>query len=107
MTAPGAPEVLIGLSSNVQPIFRPKLLDVFTSGKYTAEDLRQDALSGLTVGVIALSLSMALGIASESTPAIGWVFEAALGPWKGRRKPFELKQKRGKKLKQKRSSLNP
>ena len=32
---------------------------------------RQDVLAGVTVGVIALSLSMALGIASESTPAIG------------------------------------
>ncbi len=31
----------------------------------------QDVLSGMVVGVIALSLSMALGIASESTPAIG------------------------------------
>jgi MFS superfamily sulfate permease-like transporter len=41
--------------------------------RYTADDLRQDVMSGLVVGVIALSLSMALGIASESTPAIGWV----------------------------------
>jgi MFS superfamily sulfate permease-like transporter len=39
--------------------------------RYTGEDLRQDVMAGLVVGVIALSLSMALGIASESTPAIG------------------------------------
>ena len=38
---------------------------------YTADNAREDVLAGLVVGVIALSLSMALGIASESTPAIG------------------------------------
>ena len=50
--------------------FRPKLLTVLAEG-YGLSDLRTDVLSGLSVGVIALSLSMALGIASESTPAAG------------------------------------
>jgi len=70
------PEEMLGLGSHAlrHAIFHPKLLDVFSgaaAGKYTPADLRQDALSGMTVGIIALSLSMALGIASESTPAIG------------------------------------
>ncbi len=38
---------------------------------YTAADLQRDVLSGAVVGVIALALGMALGIASDSTPAIG------------------------------------
>jgi rhodanese-related sulfurtransferase len=50
--------------------FKPKLLTVLEEG-YGAADLRRDVLAGLSVGVIALSLSMALGIASESTPAAG------------------------------------
>jgi SulP family sulfate permease len=50
--------------------FHPKLLDVLAEG-YGGDELRRDVLSGLSVGVIALSLSMALGIASESTPAAG------------------------------------
>ena len=65
---------LLTSQQNASLIFRPKLLDTIDSignGKYGLQDLRQDVLSGITVGVIALSLSMALGIASESTPAIG------------------------------------
>jgi len=50
--------------------FRPKLLSVLAEG-YSLSDLKTDVLSGLSVGIIALSLSMALGIASESTPAAG------------------------------------
>ncbi|GIL66805.1 hypothetical protein Vafri_20307 [Volvox africanus] len=50
--------------------FKPKLLEVLKQG-YTADDLRRDVLAGLVVGVIALALGMALGIASDSTPAIG------------------------------------
>ena len=50
--------------------FRPKLLTVLAEG-YGMNELRADVLAGMSVGVIALSLSMALGIASESTPAAG------------------------------------
>ncbi len=50
-----------------EPIFRPKMLDVLAQG-YTAQDLKQDVMAGVVVGVIALSLSMALGIASEPPP---------------------------------------
>lgn len=52
------------------PTDRPKLLDVLAEG-YSLSDLRRDTLSGFVVGIVALSLSMALGIASESTPAVG------------------------------------
>ena len=58
--------------------FRPKLLTVLAEG-YSLLDLRADVLAGLSVGVIALSLSMALGIASESTPAAGLYTAVAAG----------------------------
>ncbi len=51
--------------------FRPQLLDVF-NGPYSKKDLGADVMAGLTVGLIALPLSLALGIASipvwETTP---------------------------------------
>jgi len=43
--------------------FRPRLLDVF-NGKYGRAELGNDLLAGLTVGMIALPLALALGIAS-------------------------------------------
>lgn len=49
--------------------FRPKLLDCL--GRYSRADLLSDLGAGATVGVVALSLAMALGIASGSTPAAG------------------------------------
>jgi len=49
--------------------FRPRLLD--TLKNYTAQDFSKDLAAGLTVGVVALSLAMALRIASGATPAAG------------------------------------
>ncbi|KAG2429652.1 hypothetical protein HYH02_013991 [Chlamydomonas schloesseri] len=57
--------------------FKPKLLDVLKEG-YTAADFKRDAMAGLVVGVIALALGMALGIASDSTPAVG-VYTVVVG----------------------------
>jgi SulP family sulfate permease len=49
--------------------FRPCLLDCVAD--YTRERLVRDILAGLTVGVVALSLCIGLGIASGATPAAG------------------------------------
>lgn len=54
--------------------FRPRLLDALKG--YTLRDLGSDVGAGMTVGVIALSLAMSLGIASlppenKNAPAIG------------------------------------
>ncbi|HMJ89246.1 MAG TPA: SulP family inorganic anion transporter, partial [Candidatus Acidoferrum sp.] len=56
-------------------VFRPKLLEVVRD--YSKEKFLNDAVAGLTVGIVALSLSMALGIASERTPAEG-IFTAII-----------------------------
>src|SRR4051812_50084004 len=50
-------------------IFRPKLFETFRG--YSWRDFARDGIAGVTVGIVALSLSMALGIASEQTPAVG------------------------------------
>lgn len=65
-------------------LFRPRLLEVFNGG-YTRAVLADDLLAGLTVGLIALPLALALGIASIPAgietpfpaPAIG-IFTAIL-----------------------------
>src|SRR5687767_2057166 len=49
--------------------FRPRLLDSLKN--YSARDFAADLGAGITVGVVALSLAMALGIASGTTPAAG------------------------------------
>lgn len=59
------------------PIFRPKLIDCLAG--YTRGTLLADVIAGLTVGILALSLSMALGIASERSPAVGIVTAIVAG----------------------------
>ncbi|MBF0250921.1 MAG: STAS domain-containing protein [Alphaproteobacteria bacterium] len=51
-------------------LFIPKLFTVLREG-YGAADLRSDALSGLTVAIVALPLAMALAIASGVGPERG------------------------------------
>src|ERR1700694_6042872 len=49
--------------------FRPKLVDALRG--YTPAKFFADLGAGLTVGVVALSLCIGLGIASGATPAAG------------------------------------
>ena len=51
-------------------LYVPKLFTVLRSG-YGISDLRRDLLAGLTVAIVALPLSMALAIASGTTPVRG------------------------------------
>ncbi len=52
------------------PLYEPKLFTLLKRG-YTAADLRRDLVAGLTVSIVALPLSMALAIASGTTPDKG------------------------------------
>lgn len=51
-------------------LYEPKLWTVIRHG-YRLDDLRHDALAGLTVAIVALPLAMALAIASGTTPEKG------------------------------------
>jgi sulfate permease, SulP family len=51
-------------------LFTPKLVTVLREG-YGARQLRADAIAGLTVAIVALPLSMAIAIASGTTPDRG------------------------------------
>src|SRR5882757_3234643 len=56
--------------------FRPKLVE--TMKNYTRQDFAADAAAGITVGIVALPLAMALAIASGLKPEIG-IFTAIIG----------------------------
>jgi len=56
--------------SSKPPVFLPKLLSAWREG-YGLNELRGDALAGLTVAIVALPLAMALAIASGAAPATG------------------------------------
>jgi sulfate permease, SulP family len=58
-------------------LFTPKLATVLREG-YRFSDLKADALSGLTVAIVALPLSMAIAIASGVTPDRG-LYTAIIG----------------------------
>ena len=68
-------------SSTIDPSFRalftPKLVTILREG-YGLRDLRADVLSGLTVAIVALPLSMAIAIASGVTPDRG-LYTAIIG----------------------------
>lgn len=51
-------------------LFTPKLVTVFREG-YSFDALRADVVAGLTVAIVALPLSMAIAIASGTTPDRG------------------------------------
>jgi SulP family sulfate permease len=51
-------------------LFLPKIVTVLREG-YALNDLRADAVAGLTVAIVALPLSMAIAIASGTTPDRG------------------------------------
>ena len=56
--------------------WRPKLVECLRG--YSRESLVADAVAGLTVGLVALPLAMAFGIASGVTPQAG-IYTAVVG----------------------------
>jgi SulP family sulfate permease len=77
--------VALASKSRFLELFTPKLITVLREG-YRLNDLRADAVAGLTVAIVALPLSMAIAIASGVTPdrglyaaIFGGVIVSALG----------------------------
>lgn len=56
--------------------FRPRLVDCLAAG-YTRGDFRADVVAGVTVGIVALPLAMAVAVASGVTPQAG-IFTAVI-----------------------------
>ncbi len=56
----------------------PKLVTALRE-EYGFADLRADAISGLTVAIVALPLAMALGIASGASPEKGLITAVIAG----------------------------
>jgi MFS superfamily sulfate permease-like transporter len=54
-------------------LFIPKSITVIAQQGYRLADFRADAMSGLTVAIVALPLAMAVAIASGVTPAQGLI----------------------------------
>lgn len=80
-----APPELPVPAASFAELFTPKLVTVLREG-YRLAHIRADAVSGLTVAIVALPLSMAIAIASGATPAqglytaiVGGFFVSALG----------------------------
>src|SRR3546814_19053185 len=69
-----AEEGIVMAAATTQPgfleLYTPKLLTVLKEG-YGLRSLKADAVSGLTVAIVALPLSMAIAIASGVTPDRG------------------------------------
>lgn len=61
---------------NIPFVFRPRLAE--TMKNYTRQAFAADLLAGITVGIVALPLAMALAIASGMKPEIG-LFTAIIG----------------------------
>ena len=72
-----APTLRRPVGPSFAELYTPKLLTILREG-YTLRNLRADAISGLTVAIIALPLSMAIAIASGATPAQG-LYTAIIG----------------------------
>ncbi|WP_075215895.1 SulP family inorganic anion transporter [Mongoliimonas terrestris] len=64
--------------ASYRDIFTPKLVTALRDG-YTLQDLRADALAGLTVAIVALPLAMAIAIASGTTPDRGLITAIVAG----------------------------
>jgi len=60
-------------------IFIPKSITVIAQEGYRFDDLRTDAIAGLTVAIVALPLAMAIAIASGATPDKGLITAVIAG----------------------------
>ena len=68
---------MVNAAPAASDVYRPKLATAFAEG-YGLDDLRKDAVAGLTVAIVALPLSMAIAIASGVSPDRG-LYTAIVG----------------------------
>lgn len=66
------------MSNNTWHLFIPKIITTLRTG-YGLRDLKDDAIAGLTVAIVALPLAMALAIASGTSPEKGLITAIVAG----------------------------
>lgn len=64
---------------NFKEVFQPKILELFKKGNYNKETFTQDLIAGIIVGIVALPLAIAFGIASGVTPQQGLITAVVAG----------------------------
>lgn len=64
---------------NLKEVFQPKLFELFKKGKYDRKTFTSDLIAGVIVGIIALPLAIAFGIASGVTPQQGLITAIVAG----------------------------
>jgi SulP family sulfate permease len=72
-----APKLIAAHRPTFWELFTPKTITVLREG-YRLGDFRADVIAGLTVAIVALPLSMAIAIASGTSPERG-LFTAVVG----------------------------
>lgn len=64
---------------NLKEVFQPKLFGLFGKGHYDGKTFTSDLIAGVIVGIIALPLAIAFGIASGVTPQQGLITAIVAG----------------------------
>ncbi|MDR1005892.1 MAG: STAS domain-containing protein [Bacteroidales bacterium] len=63
----------------ITDVFQPKSIEVFRKGKYTKQLFIKDMTAGIIVGIVALPLAIAFGIASGVSPQQGLITAIVAG----------------------------
>jgi len=72
--------MLTGIYNQIRTTFRPKLFDLFTGKEpYNRQLFASDLTAGMVVGIVALPLAIAFGIASGVTPQQGIITAIVAG----------------------------
>lgn len=69
----------MSIRSQFSEVFQPKVLELFKKGNYNKQLFTQDLIAGIIVGIVALPLAIAFGIASGVTPQQGLITAVVAG----------------------------
>ncbi|MFI3314843.1 MAG: sulfate permease [Rikenellaceae bacterium] len=67
------------MKNRLSGLFQPKLFELFKKGNYSKELFTSDLIAGIIVGIVALPLAIAFGIASGVTPQQGLITAVVAG----------------------------
>lgn len=73
------PETELYMKFRLSEVYQPKIVSIMKSGHYNRQTLLQDLGAGIIVGIVALPLAIAFGIASGVTPQQGLITSVIAG----------------------------